>query len=64
MNMAHLFDECLTYVMKRIGKDGLGVKDEQKQAIQDVYEGKDVFVWLPTGYGKSVCYECLLFCMI
>ena len=61
MNMAHLFDECLAYTMKRIGKDGLCIKDEQKQAIQDVYEGKDVFVWLPTGYGKSVCYECLPF---
>ena len=45
--------------MKRIGKDGVPMKDEQKQAIQAVYEGKDVFVWLPTGYGKSVCYECL-----
>ena len=59
--MAHLFDECLAYAMKRIGKDGLHIKDEQKQAIREVYEGKDVFVWLPTGYGKSVCYESLPF---
>ena len=47
--------------MKRIGKDGLPIKDEQKQAIQAVYEGKDVFMWLPTGYGKSVSYEYLPF---
>ena len=53
--MADLFDECLAYAMKCIGKDGIYIKNEQKEAIMNVYEGKDVFVWLPTGYGKSVC---------
>ena len=24
-----------------------------------VYENKDVFVWLPTGYGKSICFHVL-----
>ena len=52
--MAHLFDVCLAYVMKCIGKDGIYIKDEQ-EAIMIVYKGKDVFVWLLTGYGKSVC---------
>ena len=26
-----------------------------------VYKGKDTFVWLPMGFGKSVCYEVLPF---
>ena len=24
-----------------------------------IYEGKDAFLWLPTGYGKSVCFQSL-----
>ena len=59
--MALVFDECLAYAMKCIGKDGVYINDEQKEPIKNVYEGMDVFVWLPTGYGKSVCYECLPF---
>ena len=39
----------------------LKLKPEQLQAIRHVYDGKDGFLWLPTGFGKSVCYETLLF---
>ena len=39
------------------------LKSEQIEAIQHLYNGKDVFLWLPTGFGKSICYEILPFIM-
>ena len=35
------------------------LKTEQSAAISKFASGKDVFVALPTGYGKSLCYCCL-----
>ena len=32
------------------------LKPEQEQAILAFVSGKDVFVALPTGYGKSLCF--------
>lgn len=39
----------------------MDLKPEQVQAICHLYEGIDVFLWLPTAFGKSVCYEVLPF---
>ena len=32
------------------------LKKEQEQVIGEFIDGKDVFVCLPTGFGKSLCF--------
>ena len=34
--------------------------NDQKKAVEAFALGKDVFILLPTGSGKSLCYACLL----
>ena len=42
-------------------QEGLSLKDQQVEAVKLLSEGKDVFVWFPTSYGKSICYQLLPF---
>ncbi len=37
-------------------KLGFTLRGRQKEAVSKFVHGQDVFVSLPTGYGKSVCY--------
>ena len=48
---------ALKVAAARLGIEEL--KDKQKEAIMSFASGKDVFVALPTGYGKSLCYQVL-----
>ena len=59
--MASDFEPSLSYALSCLKLGDLKLKDKQLEAIRSVYNGKDVFLWLPTGYGKSVCYQCLPF---
>ena len=38
------------------------IKPEQEQAISSFMEGNDVFVSLPTGYGKKPLFRCPSLC--
>ena len=52
----------IQYVLERLSSSSVALKPEQVTCIQHISEGNDVFYgWLPTGYGKSLCYEILPF---
>ena len=53
-----LFAKSVSYAVSKVGKAGIVLKPEQLQAVRHMY---DVFLWLPTGFGKSICYEVLPF---
>ena len=33
----------------------ISLKTEQRSSMEAIYKGRDVFVWLPTDYEKSLC---------
>jgi len=41
------FDHALFFALQRLDSTGMRLKPEQA-----VYKGKNVFIWLPTGFGK------------
>ena len=55
------FDRALAYALSCVKQEGLCLKDQQVEAVRHLSEGKDIFVWFPTGYGKSICYQLLPF---
>ena len=55
------FENGLCYILSQLGLSDLQLKNEQKQAIYAIYVGKDVLVCLPTGFGKSICFQTLPF---
>ena len=54
-------DRSISYALKKVGYSSVTLEDEQMVCIKYMYEQNDVFLWLPTGFGKSLCYEVLPF---
>ena len=50
-------ETAVTAAAESLGYDSL--KPEQQRLVTDFVLGRDVFVSLPTGFGKSLCYGCL-----
>ena len=55
------FDKALAYALSCAKQEGLSLKDQRVEAVKLLSEGKDVLVWFPTSYGKSICYQLLSF---
>ena len=47
-------DDAIGFAAGRLGYEH--VKQEQKRSVKSFVEENDVFVSLPTGYGKSLCF--------
>ena len=59
-------DRALFFALQRLDSPGMRLEPEQVPSTLAVCKGKDmkdVFVWLLTGFGKSVCYEATPFVM-
>ena len=55
------FESALAHALRCLESSDLILKPQQKEATRLVWEGKGVFVLLPTGFGKSIIYEILPF---
>ena len=50
-------EEGFVFAMDRLGYEKL--KEEKEKVFRTFVGGRDVFAALPTGYGKSLCFELL-----
>ena len=53
------FEAACSFAARSLGV--LELKDYQKQSLKAIATGRDVFVSLPTGFGKSLCFQSVPF---
>lgn len=52
------FEDCVVFASKALGLD-FSLKDKQLETLRALYNGHDCVSVMPTGYGKSVIFQCL-----
>ena len=55
------FDDALSFSLECLLCSNLRLKPEQREILVNLFAKRNVFSWLPTGYGKSICYQVLPF---
>ena len=48
------FDYSIPYALHCLGHAAMTLKPMQRVSVKSIYEGNDVFLWLPTGFGWQV----------
>lgn len=54
ISSSHNFSDAVSHTLAQLGKLHLKLKDEQLQIMQTIFEHSNVFVCLPTSFGKSI----------
>ncbi len=55
------FYEALTYAFSCLKQDSITLMAEKSQALQLLFDGRVMFIWFPTGYGKALLSVATLF---
>ena len=55
------FLSAIEYALRCISRENFAPKPQQLETVRQVCHGRDVFLWLPTGFGKTLCYKLLPF---
>ena len=56
------FEDAVGFALENLQKPSLKLSVYQKEALKNILSGKDTFVCLPTGHGKSIIFECSPLC--
>jgi superfamily II DNA or RNA helicase len=54
-----ILQEAINFALAKTNSTHIKLKEEQKEAVHQVVNGRDVIAVLPTGFGKSLIYHLL-----
>ena len=60
--MEDKLERSFAYALEKLQKSAIRLTPFQKCALRELLTGRDTFVGLPTGHGKSILFECFPHC--